>query len=266
MDEFVRLTGLSRGYASRALRSEPKVQKPSRPHKRGRRTVYDAAVKSELVKIWELLDFINAKRLAAAMPDILAKLKALGELDIHPDVESKLIKISPATIDRLLKDTRHKMGRRGDSTTRRSSYLIDQIPIKTFGEWNDVLVGYLQLDLVAHSAGNVYGGFAHTLNATDVATGWTSSVLVRSKTKFEMLKALIAIRKRFPFPIKGFHTDNGAEFINEICVKFANRYGLKFTRGRPYKKNDNSFVEQKNYSVVRRNTGYLRYDQPEHFG
>ena len=265
LDEFVRLTGFNRNYATRALRIGGGLLGASKKHRSGRRPYYDEMVRASLIRIWQIMDFINSKRLSAILPEIIRKLEAFGEMKFSNELSKKLCQISPAAIDRLLKDTRRKMGRKGPGTTRQGKYLIDKIPIKTFGEWVDTEPGFLQIDLLAHSAGNVYGGFAYTLNATDVCTGWTVSVLVRDKTKLQMLKALILMKNSFPFPIKGFHTDNGAEFINEAIVKFAQHYELEFTRGRPYKKNDNPHIEQKNYSVVRRNTGYLRYDKPEHF-
>ena len=148
--------------------------------------------------------------------------------------------------------------------TKSTRYLIDRIPVKTFGEWKETPAGFTQLDLVAHNGGNVYGGFLYTLNSTDVGTSWTVCTLVQDKTMPEMIKALYSMQESFPFPIRGIHSDNGNEFINDSVLAFTEKYHIVFTRGRPYRKNDNPHVEQKNNSVLRRNTGYLRYDQPEH--
>jgi transposase InsO family protein len=198
------------------------------------------------------------------MPDTLAKLEQFKVFKIDKKTKDNLLSISSASADRLLKSARKKLGRKGTSTTKQPKYLIDRIPIKTFGEWKNSLPGFVQIDLVAHNGGNVFGGFYSTLSATDVCTGWTVCILVKDKTKFQMLKALIRLRKMLPFPLLGIHSDNGAEFINETILAFTDRNKIQFTRGRPYKKNDNPHIEQKNYSVVRRNTGYLRLDKQEH--
>jgi hypothetical protein len=173
-------------------------------------------------------------------------------------------KISASTIDRILKPSRNSLGRKGTSMTKGTRYLIDRIPIKTFGEWKDSPAGFTQMDLVAHNGGNVFGGFLYTLNTTDIHTTWTVCTLLQDKTTPEMLKALDSMRLSYPFPLRGIHSDNGSEFINDSVLAFAAEHHLTFTRGRPYKKNDNPHVEQKNNSILRRNTGYLRYDQPEH--
>ncbi|MBF3311291.1 transposase family protein, partial [Leptospira borgpetersenii serovar Hardjo-bovis] len=172
---------------------------------------------------------------------------------------------SASTIERLLVPIQKKLGIKGTSMTKQNKYLINRIPIKTFGEWKDSLPGFTQIDLIAHNGGNVFGGFFSTLCATDVCTGWTICILVRDKTMLQMLKALIRLKNVFPYPLLGIHSDNGSEFINESIIRFSEKYHLIFTRGRPYKKNDNPHVEQKNFSIVRRNTGYLRFDKSEHF-
>lgn len=219
---------------------------------------------SALEKLWEILDFICGKRMVTVIPELVRKLEQFDEINLEQEVKEKLSQISASTIDRLLRPAKRRLGRKGTSSTKQPRYLIDKIKIKTFGEWNDTKPGFAQIDLVAHNGGNVFGGFVYSLNAADVCTGWTSLAIVKDKTKLQMLKAMLTVKNQLPFPLKGIHSDNGAEFINETILAFANKYDLEFTRGRPYKKNDNPHVEQKNYSVIRRNTGYLRYDKPEH--
>ena len=264
IDELVELSGFNRSYATRTLRSISHKPKTKTKRKSGRNTYYDDQVRKVLEKIWEVMDYLCGKRLAPIIPEIISKLEAFGEIQIPEETRDKLIGISASTVDRLLRPAKKKIGRKGTSTTKQGKYLIDQIPIKTFAEWDNTVPGYAQIDLVAHNGGNVYGGFLSTLNSTDVSTGWTTCILVKDKTRLQMLKGLIRMRSSFPFPLKGFHSDNGAEFINETIVAFKEKYNLEFTRGRAYKKNDNPHIEQKNYTIVRRNTGYLRYDQPEH--
>lgn len=265
LDEFIEYTGYNRNYATRVLRNNYfRNYKNQKKNKRKRKQYYNDDVRKALERIWEISDYICGKRLTAILPELLQKLEQFNELEITNTIKERLKKISAATIDRLLKPARKRLGRKGTSMTKGTTYLIDKIPIKTFGEWKDTPTGYTQLDLVAHNGGNVYGGFLYTLNATDVGTSWTTCTLVRDKTMFQMLKGLISMKKSFPFPLNGMHSDNGSEFINDAALAFANKYNIEFTRGRPYKKNDNPHIEQKNYSVLRRNTGYLRYDKPEH--
>lgn len=266
VDELVYLSGFNRTYATRVLRQYAiNPQRPKSVKRSGRTTIYGDDVKKALEKIWVIMDYICGKRLAPFLPEIITKLESFNEIEFPLSVKEKLMRISASSIDRLLKDAKRKLGRKGSSTTRHGKYyLIDQIPIKTFAEWDHTVPGFVQVDLVAHNGGNTYGGFLSTLNATDVSTGWTTCTLVRDKTQFQMLKAFIKMKSSFPFPLKGFHSDNGAEFINETIVAFKEKYQLEFTRGRAYKKNDNPHIEQKNYTIVRRNTGYLRYDKPEH--
>lgn len=262
IDDFVQMTGFNRNYASQLLRAQY-AHKTSRQF-RMRTPYYDEAVQKAVKCIWEMMDYICGKRLVSVIPELLRKLEQFGEPAFQPEIKAKLLRISAATIDRLLKPIKKKMGMKGTSMTKSVKYLIDQIPIKTFGEWKDSLPGYMQIDLLAHNGGNVFGGFLYTLCATDVRTSWTTCTLVRDKTKFEMLKSLFLMKKTLPFPLKGIHADNGAEFINYAIVEFARKFDIKFTRGRPYKKNDNPHVEQKNYTVIRRTVGYLRYHEPEH--
>ncbi|MDV6237506.1 DDE-type integrase/transposase/recombinase [Leptospira ellisii] len=263
LNEFVEVTGYHRCYARTLLRGinekKPTLKKP-----RKKPPIYDDEVRKALEFIWEVLDRICSRRMKAAIPEILKQIEHLQNYPLKKYTKSKLLSISPSTIDRLLKPIRFKFRGRGTSTTRQPRFLIDKIPIKTFGEWKDSTPGFTQVDLIAHNGGNVYGGFFSTLCATDVCTGWTVCILVKNKTEFQMLKAFSNLRKAFPFPLLGFHSDNGSEFINDTILRFAVKYRLTFTRGRPHKKNDNPHIEQKNYSVVRRNTGYLRLDKPEH--
>lgn len=266
LNEFIDYTQFNRSYATRVLRNST-ASKNSNIIKSKRQPTpcYNNDVKIAVEKIWEISDYICGKRLVSIIPEMISKFKKFKEYDITDPVKEKLNKISAATIDRLLAPSRKSLGRQhGASMTKSTSYLIDRIPVKTFGEWKETPVGFTQLDLVSHNGGNVYGGFLHTLNTTDVATSWTICMLVQDKTMPEMVNALCGMEKSFPFPIKGIHSDNGSEFINDSVLDFSKNHHLVFTRGRPYKKNDNPHVEQKNNSIIRRNTGYLRYDQPEH--
>lgn len=263
LNEFIDYTGFNRNYAARVLRNALKNNDgASKPRKH--RAKYDTVDKAVLEKLWKISDYICGKRLVAVIPELIRKCEQFHEMEIPETTKRRLGKISAATIDRLLTPDKRKLGRKGTSMTKGTRYLIDRIPVKTFTEWKNSPAGFTQLDLVAHNGGNVFGGFMSTLDATDIHSSWTVCVLLLDKTKEEMLKALDSMRVSFPFPLKGIHSDNGSEFINDFVLDFANEHTIVFTRGRPYKKNDNPHVEQKNNSILRRNTGYLRYDKPEH--
>jgi hypothetical protein len=263
LNEFIDYTGFNRHYAARVLRDAINGIKKT-THARKHKAFYDQDVKSVLEKLWGITDYICGKRFVVIIPELIRKSEQFHEFDISVNIKEKLEKISASTIDRILKPNRNNLGRKGTSMTKGTRYLIDRIPVKTFGEWKNSPAGFTQVDLVAHNGGNVFGGFLYTLDATDIHTSWTVCTLLQDKTMEEMLSALDSMRVSFPFPLRGIHSDNGSEFINDSVLSFADKHHLTFTRGRPYKKNDNPHVEQKNNSILRRNTGYLRYDKPEH--
>jgi len=169
--------------------------------------------------------------------------------------------ISASTIDRLLKKGKSKfrLGK-GRSGTKPGTLLKNQIPIRTFADWDDAVPGFTEVDLVGHDGGNNSGDYVQSLNFVDIATCWDSTAACKNKAQVHVFEALKAIIDRFPFDILGIDSDNGSEFINDIMLRYCNKNEITFTRSRPYRKNDSCFVEQKNYSVVRRNVGYLRHD------
>lgn len=258
LDEFVWVTGYNRSHAARALRSFYPINKikSTRPN----RVTYGDDVRMALEQIWATLNYVCGKRLVAALPDVLETLIRHNEIAVTRETKRKLLQISAATADRILARARANRGRKKPLRKHPNSYLFAQIPIKTFGEWEDVKPSFLQIDLVAHNGGNIKSGHLWSLNATDVATTWTISVPVSRKTEFCMLKALSKLRKAFPFPVRGLDTDNGSEFVNAAVFAFCQRHGIEFTRARPYKKNDSCFIEQKNHATVRRNVGWFRYE------
>jgi hypothetical protein len=193
------------------------------------------------------------KRLAPALKNILPLLEKLGEIEVDEETREKLLSISPATIDRLLSAERKRMQIRGRSHTKPGTLLKNKIPIRTFSDWDEKKPGYLEIDLVGHDGGSSSGEFAFTLDATDVNSGWTEPWAVKNKARKWVFEALLDIRCRnLPFKLLGIDSDNGGEFINKHLMKYCEREELVFTRSRPYRKNDNCFVEQKNYTVVRK--------------
>jgi len=273
LDQFTQATGYNRSYASRLLRNHGrrvrihgKVIAEGDVRVKQRRPcakrVYDVEVIQPLTRIWEMLDYISGKRLHAALPFVLERLVACRELRLKKALREKLLKMSPATIDRALKPARQKHAVKGRSCTKPGTLLKHQVPIRTYSDWDDLKPGFLEIDLVGHDGGNAAGEFCYTLDITDVATGWTELAAVPNKAQKWVFEALQDLCKRLPFRVLGIDSDNGSEFINHHLFAYCNEHQITFTRSRPWRKNDNCYVEQKNWSVVRRMAGYARFDTP----
>ena len=208
---------------------------------------------------WEATDRLCSKRLKPFLPEMVRILVDHKELEVRSEVARQLYEVSAATIDRLLQPYRRMGARRSFSATRPGSLLKGSIPIRTFGEWEEGVPGYLEIDLVAHCGESTEGSYVTTLSTVDVATGWVEHRGVWGKGQDRVVGAIDQISQRAPFTIRGLDSDNGGEFINQKLYDYCQRHGIIFTRSRPYKKNDNAHVEQKNWSVVRRLVGYDRY-------
>jgi len=273
LSRFVEMTGYNRHYAAWLLRQHGRkvkiapgvaVQGDVRLRVRPRRSrTYDDEVLRALKRVWEVLDFISSRRLVAALPEVVPKLVACRELRVKKAVLRKLLEISHATVDRLLKPERDKHTLKGRSATKPGTLLKHQIPIRTFSDWDDAEPGFLEMDLVGHDGGRAEGDHCFTLDMTDVATGWAEQAAVPNKAQKWVFEALKDLRKRLPFAVQGLDSDNGSEFINHHMVAYCADQKITFTRSRPWRKNDNCYVEQKNWSIVRRHVGYARYDTPE---
>jgi hypothetical protein len=272
LDEFTEITGYNRSYAARVLREGATTVKPARrargksPPKadgRGRKKKYGPEVLRPLSKIWAILDCPCGKRLVSNMPEVVRVLEKFGEMKLSGEVREKLLSISASTADRLLAGERKKLELKSRARTRPGSLLKHQVPIRTFSEWDDARVGFVEMDLVGHDGGNVSGDYCQSLDATDVATGWNEQRAVKNKAQKWTFEAVEEIRRRLPFPLLGVDSDNGGEFINDHLVRYCKAEKITFTRSRAYRKNDSCYVEQKNYTSVRRNVGYMRYDTDE---
>jgi hypothetical protein len=222
--------------------------------------IYDDEVLAVLSKIWKMMDYICGKRLQPALAEIITVLERHNELSCARETRAKLLKISAATIDRLLRPERRKYELRSRSRTRPGTLLKHQIPIRTFSDWDEQRPGFAEIDLVGHDGGLAVGDYCQTLDLTDIATTWTETAGVKNKAQVWVFEALKNLRKNLPFPLLGIDSDNGSEFINRQLEEYCRDQKLTFTRSRPYRKNDNCFVEQKNYSIVRRAVGYGRFD------
>ena len=277
LGEFVEATGYTRKYAIHLLNSWGRtrvvridgqmvklvVGRPRRAKRRARPRCYDQEVLKALRQIWYVFDFMCGKRLVVVLRTMLPVLDSFGEIPLSDEVRAKLLSISAATIDRLLQPERARLQIKGRTHTKPGSLLKHQIPIRTFADWNEQEPGFFEIDLVGHDGGDASGEFCHTLTLTDVDTAWVELHGLKNKAQRWTHAALEDARQSLPIPVKGIDTDNGSEFINHHLVGFCHEHQITFTRGRPYRKNDTCYVEQKNGHVVRRAVGYHRYDTDE---
>ena len=256
LDEFTQVTGLHRKAAIRLL-NRPSQLKTGR--QRGRPRKYGTGAAEALRVVWEASDRLCSKRLQPFLAEMVRVLRQHGEQRIDAATEDQLYRMSPSTIDRLLRPSRRLGGRRGLTTTRPVSLLKRSIPIRTFADWQENKPGFLEIDLVAHCGESAEGFYLNTLCAVDVASGWTECLPVWGKRQERVGGAVHQIRQRLPFPLLGLDSDNGSEFINQHLYTYCSKEKITFTRSRAYKKNDSCHVEQKNGNVVRRLVGYDRY-------
>jgi len=184
------------------------------------------------------------------------------EIHLSEETKALLLGMSRATIDRCLKGARFEK-RRGLSTTKPGTLLKNAITVRKWNEWDDARPGFLEMDLVAHCGESVEGIYLNTLTATDISTGWTECFALPNKTQAAVSQAISELRQRLPFPLLGIDSDNGSEFINDTLYRYCMTEHITFTRSRPYKKNDQAHVEQKNWSIVRHTVGYDRWETPE---
>ncbi|MHB1981139.1 MAG: integrase catalytic domain-containing protein [Sulfobacillus sp.] len=262
LHQVVEVLGLNRHYAARALRRAraAAVAKRRPSHGGGRKPMYSVAAKAALRQVWAVMDFASGKRLAPFMKPLVEALERHGEISLETEVRAQLLAMSAASIDRFLAPDRRQLEIRGRTGTKPGNLLKNGVPIRTFADWDDARPGFLEIDLVSHEGGNPRGEFCQTLDMVDVSTGWTETQAVPNKAQRWVFEALKARLPRFPFPILGLDSDNGSEFINNQLIRYCEQQRLTFTRSRPERKNDNCFVEQKNWTVVRRTVGYARYD------
>jgi len=254
LDAFVATTGYHRTYARWLLNHAEEVQQT---HGRSQLRKYGPDVQHALFLAWHAANRICAKRLIPFLPTLIEGLERHEHLQISEECRRQLLSMSAATADRLLASQR-KQSQCGLSTTRAGTLLKQQIPIRKFEEWNETQPGFLEADLVAHCDIDIEGGYLYTLTITDIATGWTECLPLLYRSQETVLAAIQRARTLFPFHILGINTDNGGEFINEAVIAYCEQEHLTFTRGRPYLKNDQSFVEQKNGAIVRQVIGYDR--------
>jgi hypothetical protein len=256
LEEFVVISGYHRKSAIRLLNGSDNIDGGAPRH--SARTVYDHAVREALQILWEASDRVCSKRLKALIPTLVPALERHGHLQLDPLVRDKLLAISAASIDRLLRDIR--TGGKRNPPKRAPSAATRSVPVRTFADWNNPKPGSMEMDRVAHCGQAVVGSFVHTLTLTDIASGWTECVPLLVREAILVRDSIDALRDQLPFSMRGLDVDNGTEFVNETLLAYCRQHAIEFTRSRPYHKNDPAWVEQKNGAVVRRLVGYRRLE------
>jgi hypothetical protein len=257
LDEFVAVSGLHRKHAMRLLRAGKLGQRSGPRHAR---RLYNDAVREALVVLWETSDRICGKRLRSLVPILVEAMEQHGHLQLAPEVRLALLAMSAATIDRALHGVREPGGGRKRRHAPPSAAIRRSVAVRTFDGWDNPPPGFVEADLVAHSGPTAKGSFVQTLTLTDIATGWTECAPLLVREQKLLTQVLSEMRQRMPFPLLGFDTDNDSVFMNETVKNYCAEGGLVFTRCRPYRKNDQAWVEQKNGAVVRHVVGYRRYE------
>jgi hypothetical protein len=276
LTHFCSSSGYNRAYAAMLLRGYGLVrwvngssgivelhQTKRHAHGGGRPRIYDAPLLRVLVNLWGRFGCLCGKRLAPILRSCGASIRR--DRFLHPSKKlcAALAKISPATIDRLLKPARQKLRLKGTSYTRSTPALSQEIPVRTFGDFASVAPGHGQLDTVGHDGGVANGEYAFSLAFCDVCTGWSERRGVQNRAARWIEPALDEIRQAVPFAVTHLHPDGGSEFINRNLLRYCRQHGIELSRSRAGKKNDNCWVEQKNFDTVRKLVGYLRYASPE---
>lgn len=262
LDEYCAATKMNRKYITRLLSPRLSLKEKKERVKKKRAPLYGKDVIAALKKIWEVLDVPCAERLKPMIGEMLVQLIRWNEISVSEEVKKKLLRISISTIRRKLSSVQTDVVRKICGTTKPGSLLKSQIPIRT-SSWEEARPGYCELDTVAHCGSSLSGDFAYTLNITDMLTGWSEEEAFIGKAQSRVIPALDRMNKRMPFPIKGADPDNGSEFINAAMINYCMENRIEFTRGRPYKKNDNAHIEQKNWTHVRKVFGYVRVEEQQ---
>jgi len=251
---------LSGGKAVKLVAQQPVKgrQRAASGKKTGRPETYNKAFVSALKDIWEFFDCQCGKLLAPLIRGIIGFLAV--EFGLSQELCALLKTVSPATIDRKLKTEKARYRLKGLSTTKPGSLLKSNIPVRVYFDWDEKRPGFFELDTVSHCGAKASGQFCQTLTITDVGSAWTEEYALLNNAHRWVKERIEQTKAGLPFPMLGIDSDNGGEFINHQLLDWCKQNGIVFTRGRPYRKNDNCFVEQKNGDVVRKTVGYARFE------
>jgi hypothetical protein len=257
LNEARKRTKLNRKVLIRKLTHVPAAAGKRKRGSRG--TTYGVDLKAPLIQIWELFDFPCGQRLAPILREQTERLRASGGLKCSQKVAGLLQEISPKTIDRLLKREREVRCLKQQRRPPVHPLLYQRVPVKTSADWDRQEVGNLQLDYVLHCGRSTAGEYLLTLSATDIATGWWEGVAQLGRSQKATQESLEGIRRRLAFRVREVHPDNDSGILNDLLWNYCRRHRIRMSRSRPYQKNDNAWVEQKNWTHVRKVVGYGRF-------
>ena len=212
------------------------------------------------MEVWEIFDYACGQRLEPALKQQVQRLRGFGELQCSDELAGQLEQISAKTIDRLLAREKRVLGLRRNRQPGAHRLSYERVPVKVASEWDTSEIGNLQVDFVAHCGRSTGGDYIHTLSAVDIATSWWEGQAIAVRSQHETKAGLEKMRPRFPFRIQEIHLDNDSALINDLLWDWCREARIKMSRSRPYKKNDNAWIEQKNWTHVRKVVGYRRYD------
>lgn len=255
LDEFIAATGYHEKSAIRVLNRPPALKSRQT---RQRPSLYDEAARGALIVLWEASDRVCGKRLKALLPILLPALERNGHLKLEAEIGHKILSMSAATINRLL-----QMPRRAIRTKKPARAVPEprrRIKMRTFADWNEPLPGSMEMDLVAHCGDVNRGSYVHSLVLTDIASGWTEAAPLVARDATLVVETLERIRVGLPFALRALDVDNGSEFVNNTLIDYCLGHGIELTRARPYRKNDQAWIKQKNGAVVRKLLGYRRFE------
>lgn len=262
LDEYCANTGQERKYVIKKLRYKAGL-KPEGSARKPRREYYDGRVRSVLAKLWAIFDYPCGQRLEPLLKEEALKLRTLGEITCSHETLLKLRKITPSTIDKKLAHEKEVMMNKRKYASKRNFLIASKVPTKTSAEQDRDAPGTEQVDCVEHCGSSAAGEYVNTLSIVDIFCGWWEGDAIMGKGQERALVAIDGARKRSPVAWKELHPDNGGNILNIHVYNYAEKNGITMSRSRPYKKNDNCFIEQKNSTHVRQVVGYLRYDTEE---
>jgi len=258
LDEAEKRTKLNRKYLIRVM---GRSARPQLARKRKRRAEYGAAVQTALVAVWDVFEQPCGQRLCAVLRTEVGRLRKWGELRCSDGVAAQLEQISASTIDRMLRREKRVRMLRKHRNPNAQRLIYQRVPVKVAAEWDTAQLGNIQVDFVAHCGRSAGGDYIYTMSTVDIATNWWEGQAIPVRSQHAAQEGLNQIRPRFPFRMRELHPDNDSALVNNLLWKWCRGRRIRLSRSRPYKKNDNAWVEQKNWTHVRKVVGYARYDR-----
>lgn len=258
LDEAEKRTGYNRKYLIRALNRTPRPQQWKA--RRQRKAEYGAALTSALIAVWDIFEQPCGQRLAPILTEQVDHLRRLGELRCSAVVAEQLKQVSARTIDRLLRREKRVRRLRRNRNPAVQPLIYQKVPVKVAADWDTNEIGNVQVDFVLHCGRSTGGDYVHTISAVDIATNWWEGEAIAVRSQHATKAGLNQMRGRFPFRIRELHPDNDSALVNDLLWDWCRDQKIRLSRSRPYKKNDNAWVEQKNWTHVRKVVGYRRFD------